>query len=434
MSRRAGTTALVGAGAVAVPGAGTRRANMLVAALAFLAVTAVLSQRAYSLLNVPGHPDAEHWVLQDFRDAIYYPVVAFLDGENPYDHVAYRRTYPVGQVFAPYAPAVLLLYLPFGLLPFEVGELAYFAITLALTVVLAHLSVRLNGLGTTLTPTLAVATLVLLSRPGQQNLLLGQCTAHVVIGCFLALRFGRERPWLGGIGLALGLLKPHFGVPLALLMLSRRETGAVARGVAVMALASALPLAVLVVQAGGPQTFAATLLANVLSLDANPTGHPMSGWARLDAPYLLARVLGHAAGGGIELALGLAVLTVAGLALRRLARSAAVPSGEQLAVGIACLAVLLSVYHQAYDALLLALPIASLAASARRAPWVERPTLRWLLLALLTVPAVNYLATATAIGRLGLSGGAWLAVTGINSAALTIAFAVYVSLAIRRPA
>ena len=32
-------------------------------------------------------------LLTDFRDAIYYPVVSFLDGHNPYDVAAYLRTY-----------------------------------------------------------------------------------------------------------------------------------------------------------------------------------------------------------------------------------------------------------------------------------------------------------------------------------------------------
>jgi len=402
--------------------------------LAFVAVVGVLSLRARSRLNVPGHPDAEHWVLQDFRDAIYYPVVAFVRGDNPYDHVAYRRTYPVGQVFAPYAPAVLLLYLPFGLLPFEVSQLLYFAVTILLTAGVAHLSLTLNGLAGRLVPTAAVATLILMSRPGQQNLLLGQCTAQIVLGSFLALRFARARPWLGGLGLALALLKPHFGVPLSVLMLCRGERRAVAIGAALVALVSLTPLALLVADAGGVIPFAQTMLANVLSLDANPTGNAMSAWARVDAPYLLARFLGHAPDPGVELALGAAVLAIAGFALRRLTRAGEDGPRRTLSVGITCLAVLLSMYHQAYDALLLALPMVGLVAVAGREPWAMHPAVRWLLLGFLAVPAVNYLATSTAIARLSVSGTTWLAVTGINSAALALAFLVYVGLALRHTA
>jgi hypothetical protein len=407
----------------APPGRGA--AARLLVAVAFATVVAALGYRAWSLLNVPGHPDGAHWTLQDFRDAIYYPARAFLEGGNPYDHAAYLRAHPVGQVFAPYAPAVLLLYLPFALLPFAAAEALYFGLTVALTVVLARLALALNGVGAGLVPTLALATALLASRPGQQNLLLGQCTAHVAIGCMLALRFAGERPWLGGLGLALALLKPHFGVPLAALLLCRRDVRAVAVGVGAVALASALPLAVLVVRAGGVGAFAQTIVANVSSLDANPTGHVLSGWARLDAPYLAARLLGRAPGAGAELAIGAGVLGLGGLALRRLA-ARGVPPAHPLATGVASLAVLLSVYHQAYDALLLALPLVGLCV----APAPGRGA-RTLLAVLLAVPAVNYLATWSAIGALGIAGEAWRLVTAVNGAALATAFAASLVLVFR---
>src|SRR5262245_26744521 len=69
----------------------------VLAAGAFLVVAALLLVRALTLLNVPGHPTHHGWALQDFRDAIYYPVVAFLAGHNPYDVQGYFAHYPVGQ-------------------------------------------------------------------------------------------------------------------------------------------------------------------------------------------------------------------------------------------------------------------------------------------------------------------------------------------------
>jgi hypothetical protein len=392
------------------------------AAVAFVVVAAALSHRALSLLNVPGRPDAEHWALQDFRDAIYYPVVAFLDGRNPYEHTTYRQAYPVGQTFAPYAPAVLLVYLPFGLLPFESAELVYFVLTLGLTVLLAHVCLRLCGLAGTAAATLAVAALVLTSRPGHQNLLLGQCTVQVVLGAYAAMALATRRPWLGGLGLALCLLKPHFGVPLALLMLCRGEGRAVAVGAGLVALASAPPLVVLVARAGGVGAFAASILANLGALDDNPTGNALSGWARVDAGYLLSHALGRAPGAGVELGVTLAVLAVAGLALRRVARDGV--RDRWWSATLASLAVLLCIYHQAYDVLLLAFPLTALVAAPAATPFAGRPGLRWLLVGLLALPAVNYLATWSVIGRLGISGGTWLLVTSLNAAALAAAFAL----------
>ena len=96
----------------------------------------------------------------------------------------------------------------------------------------------------TIAATLGLTALLLLSRPGHMNLLLGQVTAQVVIGAYVALRWARTRPLLAGMGLALATLKPTYGVPLALLMLfGRGDLGAVVVGVA---LSGALCLVALV--------------------------------------------------------------------------------------------------------------------------------------------------------------------------------------------
>src|SRR5262249_57031367 len=89
------------------------------------------------------------WALQACRDAVYYPVVASLDGRNPYDQSAQARTYPVGQPFPPYLPLTLLAHLPFGLLPHaEAGDL-YLAVLVGLTAVLAALAIARCGLAGT---------------------------------------------------------------------------------------------------------------------------------------------------------------------------------------------------------------------------------------------------------------------------------------------
>src|SRR5262249_26430170 len=74
----------------------TASARTLAAAGALLVVLGILVHRAVPRINVPGKIDPARWVLQDFRDAVYYPVVAFLDGRNPYDQTAQAEAYPVG--------------------------------------------------------------------------------------------------------------------------------------------------------------------------------------------------------------------------------------------------------------------------------------------------------------------------------------------------
>jgi len=55
-------------------------------------------------------------------------------------------------------------------------------------------------------------------------------------------------------------------------------------------------------------------------------------------------------------------------------------------------------------------------------------------LALVAVPAANYLATNTVVQRLSVGSPAWLAITAANPAALLAAWLVHLRLACRVPA
>src|SRR5262249_57464168 len=93
-----------------------------------------------------------------------------------------------------------------------------------------------------------LTAVLLLSRPGQMNLLLGQVSAQVAIGAYVALRWARTRPVLASLALALSTLKPTYGVPLAALMLfGRGDVATVVGGAAaslVLCLVAVVPLAV----------------------------------------------------------------------------------------------------------------------------------------------------------------------------------------------
>jgi hypothetical protein len=155
------------------------QARSVVSGLALAAVVIVLAQRAVTRVNPPGRVDPARWVLQDFRDAIYYPVVAFLEGRNPYDQDALARTYPVGQPFPPYLPVTLLVHQPFGLLPQAESGGVFFLCTIALTGAVAALAIGGAGVPVTAAGVLGLTALLLLSRPGNMNLALGQVTARL---------------------------------------------------------------------------------------------------------------------------------------------------------------------------------------------------------------------------------------------------------------
>jgi hypothetical protein len=410
------------------------RRTTLLALLLFSCVGALISYRTLIGLNIPGKPHAPAWGLVDFRDAIYYPVVAFLDGKNPYDPVELARNYPVGNVFPLYLPATLVLHLPFGLLPYETAEVAYIVATVALMPLIALLTLRLCGLRTSVTVVFGVATLMLLSRPGYWNLFLGQCTATVALGTYAALHFARHRPMLAGLGVAVSSIKPTFGIPLAVLMLAKGNIRPVVIGLGLSVVFSAGTAAVIASNSGGIGSFAASLFSSHSSFRADPAIEAATSIYRVDVVALLSRVLGEALPAAAEVGLLIGLLAVAALAIRRLSRSdASLTNGAAgpLSAGLICVAVLVCTYHQTYDLLLLAMPLAAVATGRWAPAQSAGPWARGLLLAALALLASNYLVSGTAIGRLGITGGWRTAVVSLNGAALLLAFLIYVVSALR---
>ncbi len=404
---------------------------LVLAAGAFGVVTALLFSRATTLLNIPGHPGYPGWVLQDFRDAIYYPVVAFLAGHNPYDVQSYFGHYPVGQEFPVYTPLTLLLHLPFGLLPYELAELLYFAVAIVLTLALAYVSLAVNHVEARTDRVLLVAALILLSRPGYANLLVGQCTLQVVLGAYAALYYSSTRPWLAALGLAVATLKPTFGLPLAVLLMCRREVSVAVIGLAVAGLASAVMTAILVHNAGGVDPFIQSLAPNYAATRGSSTVAALTSWARLDAWALVERSIGQSLGIVGEIAISVGILGVGALGVRRLSTSPAGDAARHVSNSLACLVILTCVYHQNYDLLLLSATLVALACGLPAALWTTRRWERWLLLSLLLIAFTNYAASETALRVFAITGGLRTAVVSVSSGVLLVALVGYAALALR---
>ena len=407
-----------------------------VAGGAFLAVTGLLAARTLRLLNVPGDPamDATRWALCDFRDAVYYPAVSLLDGGNPYG-TSFSSTYPVASALAPYLPLILLVHLPFALMPYTVAEGVHFVLTLGLTLVLAALALELAGLKRTGARVLGLGALLLLSRPGHWNLVLGQPTLPVAIGAYLALRWSDERPGLASVGLAMAFGKPSFGLPLAVVMLARRDLRVVVTGMAIAAGVSAAVVVALVVRAGlGPflDDVRGGFMLWATALD--PFANTVAFYGAIDAVVLLSRPMGRELELGEQLVVATVVLAIAGLAIRRLAARPE-PEARVRSLSIGVLAVLLAVHHQAYDCLLLAPTGVAVATGPGRLEPAGRAGLRLVLLALLIVPSLNYLASNTAIAGLGITHTWAFALCSADGAALSAALllASGAALAERRP-
>lgn len=418
------------------------RGGALLASVAFLGI-ALLVAVFRPAFGHGGNLRAVTALMNDFALNVYYPSRALLDRVNPYDQATYLARYPVDSAFPPYLPVTLLLHLPFACLPFHEAALAYLCVSVALVTLLAWISLRFCGRRSGLPMALATAALIVLSRPGRQLLVLGQPAIEFILATYLALYYARRFPLASGLGLALSLSKPTFGLPLGALMLARRTNKtAVTFGAAFTVLLNLPVLAMLAFRAGSVSALWHTLVAALHANQGDPSFlvvNPATSSLRVDMSSLLSRVVGHALDGAAQGAVMLAVLTGAAFAIRRSETS---PDDRRIraADSILCIAALLSIYHQAYDLVLLTMPFAALA--ARRLPPVFNANhFRLPLLGLYTVLAANYAASYSVLSKLHLvpvsgeptspTGGLWLLLVSVNGLALLSAYGLYLFGALR---
>lgn len=407
----------------------TRGGKTAWAAAAFALAAVVACGRIVQKLDAPAPPFRPDAALVDFRDAVYYPVVALLAGENPYDRERMRARYPIEGTIGLYSPLALLVHLPWGLLPYRSAEAGWVAWSLGLVVVLAASALRIAGRKAEPAAVLALAAFLVLTRPGNWNLFLGQVACETGLATLAALWWARSRPLLSGLGFALATVKATYALPLAVLMAARRDGRALACGLGLMVLLTAPPLGAVVARAG-VAGFVGDLRANYETRVATPRFDASFSPFRVDVVALTARALGRAPGSAATLALGAAVVLVAAFALHRGAASDA-PETRRRSLAIASLAILLCGYHQQYDVLLLA-PL--LAAAWPGAGWRPRRDPAALAALFAAVPFLNYLASGAFQRASGMERGALLAVSSANAVALLAAFAVLVGAAWREDA
>ena len=340
--------------------------------------------------------------LHDFPLAIYYPVRAMLDGGNPYDRVSYLNHYPISQPFAPYAPGTLLLHLPFGLLSLAASSWFYTAFMAALTVVLAFLALKYNGLETRAPTVLLIAGVILLSRPGRMNFVAGNVTLQMVIAAYVALHYADRRPWLSGLGLAVALLKVNFGGPLLIVLMAMGHLRAVSYGAGFAGILNLPAAMILAHHSGGFAPLSAGLFKEVGAFQTGMAyNSPLLSPSRVDGVSLVSRLLGEPLGFPGQLLVAAVVFATAIWAIRAVSWKGH-HRPTSLIVGIAGGTIVLSGYHQPYDLLILTLPAVAAVYGCLPAA-LSRPAVRGSLLALYALLAVNYLTSFRVLYRLGLT-------------------------------
>jgi hypothetical protein len=314
------------------------------------------------------------------------------------------------------------------------SQVAFFGLTILLTVVLAYVALRMCGGGLSLAYVLLLAAMILASRPGHQNLLVGQATIEFVLAVYLAVHWGSRSPWLSGIALAIATQKPTFGVPLALLMISRRSYRPVAAGVVVGTPLTLAATAVLAAAAGGLRPLAVSFWEGYRSFQEFSVSSPVTSWSRVDLVALIGRLRGEAPSLTTEIGVFMMVVVLAALAMKRVDGIASGREATSYQIQVVSVAILLATYQQPYSLLLLTFPLTAVFLD-RWAPaqlGAGRGT-RLCLACLLAIPAMNYFATATMLRFLDADSWTWILVTSANGFALVLSFAVYVGLTFRHP-
>jgi hypothetical protein len=401
------------------------RAGMALATLIFFAAVALAPIRMGVLTQAGGIQWGARWGMTDFYNGVYYPVQAFLSGKNPYNAEQFIAAYPVDAPYPPHAPINLLLHLPFGLLSPRSAGIAYFVFSVLLMLPLALMAFRLADIPADRYRVLLLAAAILLTRPGHWNLMLGQRGLFLTLITYMTLAYARGAPFRSGLGLAVSMIKPTWGVPLAILMLPCGFGRAVTIGVLLSAVVNIPLLAVLVAREGGVSSFAKTLLAGYRMWQALPGMGPAASYSRVDAATTVSRFLGHPLSGPGQALLTAAILLSAVVVLRFLTRRAGLGS-RGLSVGIICLAMILSGYHNGYDLVLLVAPFLALVAHGLPEP--ASPAIRWAFVGLFVIPAINWIASESVLNAWQPSHEAWVLVTSVNGVCVAALFLGYLGL------
>jgi hypothetical protein len=253
--------------------------------------------------------------------------------------------------------------------------------------------------------------------------LIGQLTLQFVLSSYAALYFAQRRPLLSGVALAISIIKPTFGVPIALLMLIQGHVRAVLYGGLVAAAANIPLLLVLAERSGGIDAFLNLLLHNRELFQQHVVNNPASSIIRVDASAFLSRVIREPIGIGGELVIFILVLFLAGWAIRQ------VPSLQReenraLSVGVISLATLLCSYHQGYDLLILVLPFVAILHG--RFPETFYYSYRYpLSVALLMILALNFGSSHSVMPFIREGSALWLFMVSINSIVLIVLFCLW---------
>ncbi len=348
----------------------------------------VAANRAVRHYHPPGpfHPQRTGFI--EFHNGIYLPAQAFAAGVSPYS-AEYAETYPVARPTPAYSPLNFAYHVPLTWLPLPVAEWFYFTLMAALAIGFVGLLLQDAGLprGIWLGPLLAF---LVWSRAGHATLLGGYFTFELVLGTVAALHFARTKPWIAAIGMAVASVKPNYFIPLAILMLARGDFRAAIRGT-LLSVVGAIASAAWLMRQTGVASFFQDIQASQAIHRHDNYETPINTWTRIDLAAVIGKWTEWNPSGSTLLVLMLLLLAVpVGL----LWRNRKEPTGATHPTGsLICVASLVAIYHQMYDALLIFPALVGLLLSRQSAWGRVSPLVRWGAAGCLLVPLYNITST-----------------------------------------
>jgi hypothetical protein len=364
----------------------------------FFAVLSIISWRCWTRLRPQDQPDhPTRSAMADFQDVVYYPSRAALAGVNPYDARSpeeggrYMARYETGNTFPLYSPLILILGVAFAVLPLAPAEIAYGLLNVGLLLVYVYVLLRLVRVPTRMGTIATCAALLLLSRPGHANFYFGAIALPLILATLGAWIMADREPWISAIGLLLAIIKPTFGGPLFVLMALRGSYRPAFIGLFLAAAVNLTVIAALLPHDLVESDWFKLLAHNQAVIDADPAVDALQSASRVDLVAVIERLAGQQLPGFVRFGVTFMVLGVAGWSLRQSNHT-----GEEdmlLSCALASLTIGICIYHNIYDAMVIAVPAALVWRElVNKNSLYSRPLL-WLLLGCLTIPAVNYFSS-----------------------------------------
>lgn len=390
----------------------------------------VLASAARVVLKyqTPGKPDGINVGRDgycDFHNGLYYPSLALLQGVSPYGQ-HYADTYPVARQIPFFSPAIVALHSPLSLLPLRVAEVLYFGLMVAMILVIAALSQIAAGISKRLDLLFGIASVIVFSRAGHITLFNGYFTFELVLATMLAIYWGHRRPWLAACALLVVSGKPTFILPLGFLLLARGNFRPVLYGAGLSIVGAVLPLIWLAFNEGqgdiaqGLSQIRQQIAASQEVHHNEPNELPALSWTRIDIFAIYAKWTNQDPGDVTHLLVMFAILAWPCWLLFKQRREGLDDSLAGLTGALILTTMIVALYRQSYDALLMAAPTVGVMAG-RLSGWSDLDwRRRGLLAAMMAFPACNYASTQIFLGRLDLPELAVKVLTSINAVVMLI--------------